>query len=1167
MLSGTKASILCFPQKFTGNSISLHILFVPREDPLIPFTTELIPGTPVAAFAKAKLKFAAKLIPSLELLPSPSTVVDSVDLLSDFPDDPEPVFQALKNNFNITITANELKPLPKNSTFIRKYLPKSYRNAFDFTHPRSPRFGEVDDEYLCAMKKESAPGTKDFNNDELSWGKVYAMLLRQPELCKRLGMLYKTTVPLPQADYFKNGGWIYIDLASGSDYFGNAAADKVLIKKYAARLPKLSVERTLFAPIQFFVTDDVQAGNFDVLFKEAADFDDGFTNIVHCMQPQKSNPVLEADQDGLPPVSDFGIRIGWEDEQLLEWLNRLLRRPDHSGASAEPIVDAPVGVLNYRIDVKDADDPAAKWHSLNKVAGELSIAGVDLGQFSGEFGVEVAPTQLDGYKEGLFWLPAYFSQWDGTSVVLKEDRAMKLYGMGSATPRPVNPVGLDQVELLYGKTYRFRVRMADMTGGGPTEKDNPLHSIPSQHAACRFRRYLPPAGVKVHPLQNTYKIYRPLLGYPALLFTGLDNALDLLEADLPVAKKDKREPGYPDPDVMTLRIEVAVKGLGAQTFYPLFTTIRDFPSVLSEPVNLGLSFVDARVIKFNDPATLGDLPATPATGNLILPTARDIRITVTPVCKEDPLAEYFGSEGVRYGRPTELFTRADSKDESGLFTMDAGNPGKHLKGIMLQPDEKLMSRLAAAIDLETNGLTLFGKPGQRVVFGCCREVNHLLSPENGSISFSSQADLVKQWIVVVILELNRDWSWNALHDKSFRIKRNGVEAGTIDLLRTASSVALQEADRGKTTLVFIDAVDPKPKNDDFPRPLRLKYEIEPNLVHSPVIAPPEKPELEIHLPVAVIPAQLPKVLSAGIALSHYTRDHDGYAWSRTRQKMLWLEFEEPVRDPVDNYFVYVKAYAPDPMLVNSGEDVGEIGETSAYIDPELIRVITPGHSDDRAGLNAMQQMIPCAHPDRENPRHFLLPLPTGMTGDAPELFGFFTYEICVGHKDTWSTAQGRFGRTIRLSGVQHPAPALVCSVSRNDQGVSVTAPYARAVLEGKELTTGYATEAWALLYAQVKTVDNKDHRNILLSRKRMGIGHSDFMYLQHVGIADWINNEIIDSLGQYGIDKNAPLSCMVIELLPNTERDSDPLGGDLGYTRIYRTSQLEPVPEVCCVNC
>jgi hypothetical protein len=69
MLSPTKASILCFPQRFDGSRIFLNILFVPREDPLEPFIKNLPAGTDAEIFAKAELKFAARLIPSLEFLP------------------------------------------------------------------------------------------------------------------------------------------------------------------------------------------------------------------------------------------------------------------------------------------------------------------------------------------------------------------------------------------------------------------------------------------------------------------------------------------------------------------------------------------------------------------------------------------------------------------------------------------------------------------------------------------------------------------------------------------------------------------------------------------------------------------------------------------------------------------------------------------------------------------------------------------------------------------------------------------------------------------------------------------------------------------------------------------------------------------------------------------
>jgi hypothetical protein len=38
---------------------------------------------------------------------------------------------------------------------------------------------------------------------------------------------------------------------------------------------------------------------------------------------------------------------------------------------------------------------------------------------------------------------------------------------------------------------------------------------------------------------------------------------------------------------------------------------------------------------------------------------------------------------------------------------------------------------------------------------------------------------------------------------------------------------------------------------------------------------------------------------------------------------------------------------------------------------------------------------------------------------------------------------------------------------------------------------------------------------------------------------------------------------LAVELLPETNRTADPLGGNLGSTRILRTSRLVPVPPVC----
>ena len=180
---------------------------------------------------------------------------------------------------------------------------------------------------------------------------------------------------------------------------------------------------------------------------------------------------------------------------------------------------------------------------------------------------------------------------------------------------------------------------------------------------------------------------------------------------------------------------------------------------------------------------------------------------------------------------------------------------------------------------------------------------------------------------------------------------------------------------------------------------------------------------------------------------------------------------------------------------NSPELLVTPDEPALPIDPEPIRVITFNQSNDDAGLDAMQPMEMSNGADKDADRFYLLPLPAGLHPESPEMFGFFTYEIRVGHYRYTDTIgrhqpretpcgrapQGRFGRVLRVPGIQHPAPTLTCIVNRDEEKLYVTAPYAVAVHNGKNVTADPPrTEIWALLYAQVKQADNKEFRNILL---------------------------------------------------------------------------------------
>ncbi|MEK7256553.1 MAG: hypothetical protein AAB316_17490, partial [Bacteroidota bacterium] len=301
-------------------------------------------------------------------------------------------------------------------------------------------------------------------------------------------------------------------------------------------------------------------------------------------------------------------------------------------------------------------------------------------------------------------------------------------------------------------------------------------------------------------------------------------------------------------------------------------------------------------------------------------------------------------------------------------------------------------------------------------------------------------------------------------------------------------------------------------------------------------------------------------------------------------RFLWVEFEEPIADPDDTYFARMIAYSPDQLISNNHPELLVAPDEPALpIDPEDVRLIVPGATNDLAGLTAMQPMTKADDSDR----HYLLPLPPGLHADADELFGFFTYEFRVGHyrrgQDmVWTTAQGRFGRRLKATGIQHPAPTLTCAVNRDEQKLWVVAPYAVAVFDGKNVTADPPrTQLWCLLYAQVRQADNLDFRNILLDDKQLDwrvqvetepdvnpfLQYDDLQLktlknikLKNIktevsyaelsksyklvttetvnkdakkyGTVIWSNDEVAQWLNLFGLPEDADLSVLVVETLP-----------------------------------
>ena len=90
-------------------------------------------------------------------------------------------------------------------------------------------------------------------------------------------------------------------------------------------------------------------------------------------------------------------------------------------------LDCPLGVFGYKVDVREKGNAA--WDTLNFVKSKapLTIAEQNIGDFAGELIYQVYPSQINGDISNNFWLPMYFANWAGKSMVLPDTDAADIY--------------------------------------------------------------------------------------------------------------------------------------------------------------------------------------------------------------------------------------------------------------------------------------------------------------------------------------------------------------------------------------------------------------------------------------------------------------------------------------------------------------------------------------------------------------------------------------------------------------------------------------------------------------------------------------------------------------------------------------------------------------------
>ena len=254
-----------------------------------------------------------------------------------------------------------------------------------------------------------------------------------------------------------------------------------------------------------------------------------------------------------------------------------------------------------------------------------------------------------------------------------------------------------------------------------------------------------------------------------------------------------------DPDVLDVEILVEVRALegDVKTYLTLYTTTRAFAG---NEMELDLETQDL--------ATLDLLAAVqPGDGPLVIPTARDIRLTLVGLGRNEP--GYFATADLRRGLPVTVEVRATAQVEPPLFTA-VESP---LRSFFFQPpppDGSVASpvaRLATELELDHSGLTLAGRKGRRTVFACSAALRHTLSPERASITISSGADVIQRWINVLRLELAREWTWDGLAEEGIAVRRRVKRPSQPDVVELAGTIRLPHALARNATSV--DSIDPR----------------------------------------------------------------------------------------------------------------------------------------------------------------------------------------------------------------------------------------------------------------------------------------------------------------------------------------------------------------------
>src|SRR5262249_52778371 len=144
------------------------------------------------------------------------------------------------------------------------------------------------------------------------------------------------------------------------------------------------------------------------------------------------------------------------------------------------------------------------------------------------------------------------------------------------------------------------------------------------------------------------------------------------------------------------------------------------------------------------------------------------------------------------GLSSDYIVRKDAAAEDQLFPH---NPEVQMQAFYFQPGANIAQLLAQELDLAQQGLTLSGQLGTRTVFGASGALRHHSPGALSPVTSSTRPELNGHWIVALMLELERDWTWDGFATPALKFTRDGSDLGAITFPRVVAVAATGDAGR------------------------------------------------------------------------------------------------------------------------------------------------------------------------------------------------------------------------------------------------------------------------------------------------------------------------------------------------------------------------------------